>query len=39
MSYLRRDLEGFDMMLLWAYLVIRTQTNKSSFLILEGGKA
>lgn len=39
MSYLRRDLEGFDMMLLWAYVVIRTQTNKSSLLIVKGGKA
>lgn len=39
MSYFREELEGFDMMILWAYLVIRRENNQSSIWIVDGGNA
>lgn len=39
MNYLREDLKDFDMMVLWAYLVIRGQSNQSSIWVAEGGEA
>jgi len=39
MSCLREDLEDFDMMVLWAYLVIRSQSNQSWICIVKGGEA
>lgn len=40
MSSLGEELEDFDMMLLWAYVVSRAQNNQQNILwIVEGGSA
>ncbi len=40
MICLKKELEGFDIMVLWAYLVIRGQSNQENILwIVEGGDA
>ena len=39
MIRLREELEGFDMMILWAYLVIRRENNQSSIWVVDGGNA
>lgn len=39
MSYLREELNGFDLVDLWFYAIGRAQNNQVDIWILEGGNA